>query len=69
MKLNVKMYDKYFLCKKNRGFGADMGYSPPMGTRAGIPQNLLNGDGFREGGGDGIVIPASTRPVAIPTPS
>ncbi|KAI5338856.1 hypothetical protein L3X38_018128 [Prunus dulcis] len=30
-----------------------MGNSPPMGTGMGIPRNLLNGDGFEDGGGDG----------------
>ena len=53
MKLNVKMYEKYFICKKNRGFRAGMEDSPPMRTGTGIPQNLLNGDGFRDGGRDG----------------
>ncbi|KAH0988092.1 hypothetical protein GBA52_015269 [Prunus armeniaca] len=34
-------------------FGAGMGDSPPTGKGTGILQNLLNGDGFGDGGGDG----------------
>ncbi|VVA39960.1 Hypothetical predicted protein, partial [Prunus dulcis] len=35
------------------GFGAGVGDSPPTGTGTGIPRNLINGDGFVDGGGDG----------------
>ena len=52
MKLNVKMYDKYFFMQKHREFGVGIG-SPPMGTGTEIPRNLINGDGFGDGGGDG----------------
>ncbi|CAB4270368.1 unnamed protein product [Prunus armeniaca] len=34
-----------------------MGDSLLTGTGTGIPRNLLNGDGFEDGDGDGIVIP------------
>ena len=68
MKLNVKMYDKYFFMQKNRGFGAGMGDSPPTGTGTGIPRNLINGDGFRDGErGWGWYY--HTRPLSDPLPS
>ncbi|CAL2254558.1 unnamed protein product [Prunus armeniaca] len=56
--------------KSNQGFGAGMGDSPPMGTGTGIPRNLLNGDGFGDGGGNGERGRGwycHTRPVAIPS--
>ena len=72
MKLNVKIYDKYFLCKKNWGFEVGMGDSPSTGTGTGIPRNLLNGDWFGDGGGDGERGRGwycHTRPLPGPLPS
>ena len=72
MKFNVKMYDKYFFMQKNGGFGADIGDSLPTAMGTGIPRNIIKGNRFGDGGGDGERgwgWYCHTRPLPDPLPS